>query len=131
MSRATGYIARDYCKHPMGSVPYTVPFDVPLIPRDEWKDRIDDLADKKARLTDLLDSLQIKADDQDGFGYCWAYGTVQAFILMRAVAGLPYKHLNPHALAAQVMDFRDRGGNTFDAIPWLVEHGCPTYDTWP
>lgn len=131
MSQATGYLPRNYSRNPIGSIPYCVPFDLPLIPRDEWKDRIDDLKDKKARLTDILDQLQILADDQNGFGYCWSYGTVQAFILTRAIMGLPYRKLNPHALAAQVMQFRDRGGNTFDAIPWLVEKGCPTYDTWP
>ena len=127
----TGYIPRDYKVEPLGSIEYTAPFDRPIIPRDEWVDRIDYQREQNARLTDVLTKAGIDAEDQDGFGYCWAHGTMQAFIMIRAAMGLPYKKLNPHALAAQVMNFRNRGGNTWDAIPWLVEKGCPTYDTWP
>jgi hypothetical protein len=129
--RKTGYIERNYATSPLGAVPYCAPFDLPIIPRSEWKDRIDYMTEHKTRLTDILEFWEYKAGDQDGYGYCWAWGTVQAFILIRAAMGLPFAHLNPHALAAQVMGFRDRGGNTFDAIPWLVEHGCPTFETWP
>jgi hypothetical protein len=126
-----GYIPRDYREFPLGSIPYCKPFDFPPIPRAEWKDRIDYLAEQKAKLSDLVDAQGIKPSSQGKTNYCWAHGTVNAMRVVRATNGQPHLDLSAAAVAAQVKNFRNQGGNTYQSIPWVAEHGVPTMDTWP
>ena len=131
MSHATGYIARDYQALPRGRVAYTAPFDLTPIPKSEWKDRIDYLKEQKAGLKDVVVAHSLKPSDQNGYRYCWAHGTVNAMRVLRAKEGQPYADLSATAVAAQIKNFRDQGGNTFDAIPFVAEHGVPTFANWP
>lgn len=125
-----GYQPRDYDLQP------TVKFCSPLppdfvIPRDEWDAIIRAQEENQATLRHVRDRAGIKTKSQNGTNYCWAFGTVAAVQLVRAAAGMPTVALSPTAVAAQVTKYRNVGGNTFDAIPWIAEHGVPTVGQWP
>jgi hypothetical protein len=128
---AKGYIERDYLAQPQGSIEFCKAFDLAPIPRDEWKDRIDYLAEQKASLVDVVEFHGIESSDQNGYGYCWAHGTVNAMRVVRAANNQPYLDLSATAVAAQIKNFRNQGGNTFEAIPWVAKRGVPTFATWP
>src|SRR5258706_217254 len=85
--RKRGLIPRDYGTHPPGFYGEKA-FDMPLIPRSEWSERIKDMEANKSRLSDIRGD--IPSRDQNGKGYCWAHSSVSAMILLRARDGQPY-----------------------------------------
>jgi hypothetical protein len=133
----TGYIPRDYSAQPMGSIPFTAPFDRPLIPRDEWVDRI---KEQEANESDAL-SVFFRAggvcDYQNGFSFCWMHGALNDLMCELARQGYgqpggpPLPKLSPTACALKIKNGRNVGGNTFDGIPFLAKHGAPLASLWP
>lgn len=125
-----GYEPRDYATQP--TVEFCSPYpDGFIIPEVEWRERIEELERNKATLTDVRTRHGIKTLSQSSTNYCWSFGTVNGIRMARAAAGYPYLDLSPTAVAAQIKGFRNVGGNTFDAIPWIAEHGVPTTEHWP
>ena len=69
-----GLIPRDFKRHPIGFHPNAKPFDIPLIPEDEWEDRLRARIADKAQLSDVRNRGKfgdvMPSTDQDGYGYC-------------------------------------------------------------
>ena len=128
MSR--GYTPRDYRANPFGS--YARRFrHQDLIPRDQWADRIEAMERNGSTLTDFHQHYNLPVLDQNGYGYCWCYGTVKAAMLARAVAGLPTVYLSASSLAAKIKNYRNEGGWAGQAIEGWRRFGCSTIDYWP
>ena len=127
MSR--GFSVRDYNKNPEGF--YAPRFDVPLIPRSEWTDRIEDLERKKATLCDIHDHYDIPVLDQNGNGYCWCFGLVKAMMVSRAINGLPPVFLSAASAAAKIKNGRDEGGWAGEAIEGIENYGVSDVKFWP
>lgn len=128
---STGYEKRDYAAHPHGSLPYAKAFDMPLIPRSEWDDRIAEMEKTKSRLSDLVLAAGIPSKDQNGTNYCWFNGVITACETLRCVEGLPYVALSSASGAAPIKGFRNNGGWGGDALEWMTEHGACSEDLWP
>ncbi len=134
-----GLIPRDYQSHPVGCYASAVPMqaiDMPLIPRDEWVERIRDMEANKTRLSDIRRRSgpgggPIPSLDQDGIGYCWNHSVVMAMILLRAVCNQPYKRLSAFMIGCLVKNYRDEGGWGALALDFVQEHGAPTVEFWP
>lgn len=120
---------------PVGAVEGVEPFDIPVIPREEWPERIADMIETRSRLSDIRErgdaGQRIKSYDQNGQGYCWAYSTGSAITLARAVAYQPYKRLSCHAVAWKIKNGRDEGGWNPLSVEFGMKHGYPTVDLWP
>lgn len=134
--RARGGKPRDYDKNPVGCYKSAKPFDLPLIPENEWVPRLKAQQEHKASLWDLRnisgpDGKMIPSRDQDGVGYCWAHSTVSATLLARAREGQPYADLSAFSVAAPIKNFKDEGGWCQLSCDWMVEHGCATSAYWP
>lgn len=133
--KARGYVPRDYRKCPVGFMRHVKAFDLPLIPESEWESRLAAQKAAKARLSDIrntaLNGQRIPSLDQNGQGYCWAYGPVSAMLLARAVAGLPYVDLSPHAVAYTIKGGRDEGGWGIEAMEFIAQRGVPSSEFWP
>jgi hypothetical protein len=94
----------------------------PLIPRDEWKTRV---AEKDANGTWLFNILKdIPAKDQNGLGYCHAYGPVAALERMRVLQGLPYVELSAESIGGPVTNWRNEGAMPEDDVEQLIRIGC-------
>lgn len=110
-------------------------FDIPLIPRDEWRERIAHMKATKTRLSDIRnvgnDGRLIDAYDQNGQGYCWAYSTMAAITMARAVANEPYVRLSGHAVGCKIKSWRDEGGWNPLSVQFAIEHGYPPVSHWP
>lgn len=102
--------------------------EFPLIPRDQWSERIREQEANKTRLSDLR---HWPALDQNGQGYCWAYSSTAAVMLLRAKAGMPFRRLSAHGVACKIMNFRDRGGWGALSLDWITENGIPDVEHWP
>lgn len=110
--------------------------DMPLIPRDEWVERIREGHAKKQflcyyRRTRGENGNAIPSLDQNGQGYCWMYGPVIAMHLLRAAQGLKYVRLSAHSAACRVKNFRDEGGWSALAADHLIANGVNSVSVWP
>jgi Papain family cysteine protease len=132
----TGLIPRDYRACPVGYLGALArPFDLPLIPRPEWRERLSLQQATKSQLSDLRErgmfGQRIPARDQDGKGYCWAHSSVSACLLMRAAQNQPYADLSAFAVACIIKNYRDEGGWGSQSLEWIAKNGVPTSKTWP
>lgn len=124
-----GYIPRDYDQFPEGS--FGTPFNLPLIPRSEWADRIEEMERTKTRLSDLRRQANMPSLDQNGTNYCWANGPVTAMQLVRLVNGQSYIALSPASVAAPIKNYRNVGGWGSQALEYIIQHGVASTETWP
>lgn len=102
-----------------------------LIPRSDWRNIIEMQERTKSTLTHVRARAGIRTLSQNGTNYCWCFGVVNAVRIVIALQGGGFRNLSPTAVAAQVKNFRNVGGNTFQAIPHIAEKGVPTVEFWP
>jgi hypothetical protein len=137
-TKTHGLIPRDYSIHPVGfyaAIPAFHAVDMPLIPQSEWSQRLKDLTEAGARLSDIrrrgMGGKPIPSRDQGQRGYCWAHSGVSAHLVVRARDGQPYADLSAYAIACQIKDFADEGGWGAQGVDWQIANGVPTSKTWP
>jgi hypothetical protein len=126
-----GRIARDYSKQPLCSMAGSAPFDLPIIPRAEWPDRIADMERTKSRLSDLVRQAGIKSKNQKSTNYCWINGVVTGVETIRCLMGLHYVPLSSASGGAPIKGFRNQGGWGGDALEWIVQNGVCSEALWP
>lgn len=130
------YIPRDWTAQPLGSVTGTGEFPRELlIPRAEWKERIEELERTKTRLSDLLRALHAQGQfvclNQNPTNYCWCYAVVHAVMIARAVAGEPFVRLSPYSVATLIKSGRNQGGWGTQALERIVREGVASEEFWP
>lgn len=123
------YVARDFSARPFAG--YSPSFSRNLIPRSEWKERIEERTAKRQRLFDIFKHKKLPILNQKRLPYCWAYGTVGAMALMRAVNNLPTLHLSATSVASKIKNYREVGGWAEEAIEGIDRFGVSTVKYWP
>jgi hypothetical protein len=127
-----GYQPRDWDANPAGSIDFFDPFPAHLkIPRSEWREIIEMRERHKATLFELGHRAGIRAGSQNGTSHCWAWGSVAAIEYTEVIQGEPHVPLSATAVACIAKNFRNVGGNTFNAFPVMAERGVPTKADWP
>lgn len=131
-----GLKPRDYAKHPMCSYRRSTTLDMPVIPRNEWADRIREGHANKTFLSYHRrkggpNGGHIPSLDQNGQGYCWAYSTTICVMLMRAAANLKYVRLSAHMIGCLVKNYRDQGGWGAHSLEFATENGISPVEFWP
>lgn len=133
--KAMGLVPRDYAANPVGYLACAKPFDLPLIPEDEWEERLKEQKARKATLKDVRDrgmnGQPIPSRDQNGKGYCWAHSSTSACLIVRAIQGQPYADLSAFAVACVIKGFRDQGGYGSQSLEFIAKRGIPTSEFWP
>ena len=132
--KAKGLIPRDYTEHPQGSYKSTIPYDpdtMPLIPREEWSERIADMVAAKSRTNDIREANNIEVLDQNGQGYCWAYSSTMCVMMSRMLANQPYVRLSAHSVAWTIKGGRDQGGWGCQSLDFIQEKGVMPVSVWP
>src|SRR5436190_8747071 len=131
----TGLIERNYKRTPCGSLPFAPKSTIQPFPRSEWSDRIKEKNEKKALLSRVWatgnSGERIPSLDQNGQGFCWAYSTGGALILIRARDNQAYVRFSPHAVACQIKNFRDEGGWCTLPLEHATKYGYPSDKYWP
>jgi hypothetical protein len=130
-----GLVPRSYERHPVGSYRSVRSFDVPLIDRSEWPDRIRDMAAQGSFMRDIrrrgMNGKPIPSLDQDGIGYCWIHSGTAAVMMTRAKQGEPYKRLSAFMAGCIIKNYQDEGGWGAQGIDFIAEHGVPEVKFWP
>lgn len=129
-----GLVPRDYRAYP--ETMFDQPSQISIIPESEWDARYDEQEAQQSSLEHLYLSGPGGAPvfvnlDQNGHGYCWAYSTGQALMLLRLAMNQPLVRLNPHATAAIIKGGRDEGGWCGLSGQWAEEHGYAVEGTGP
>ena len=133
-----GLVPRDYSAHPQGcyaAAPAWSIDDMPIIPMEEWPERIQALEATKMRISDFIDrgnlGQPIPSYDQNGQGFCWTYSPTGCVTAMRAIQNMPYIRLSAHSVACKIFNFQDRGAWSCLALDYIREHGIVPESLWP
>lgn len=125
-----GYTGRNYDENPYGSMPWgNFPLDV--IPRSEWKDRIEEGHAKKTFAIYHHRRKKVPILDQKRTNYCWINAVVGAMMNMRACQNLPTIHLSSASAGAPGKNYANVGGWTGEAIRYIDEYKITPHDVWP
>ncbi len=126
-----GLIPRDYDAIPHGSLPYAAPMNLPLIPRNEWADRIRQREKDQASLRQLCKASGLTPMNQGQTNSCWANGTVHLIEVWRLVQNQPLVRLSAASIVGPITGYRDVGGWGSQAVDYLVKHGAAPASMWP
>lgn len=131
--KGRGAVPRDFSVQP--KTMWQAPTDIKLIPKSEWSARIKDKIKYGSQISDVrntgLNGQPIPALDQNGQGFCWAYSTGSAQLMLRALQNQPYVRFSPHAVACKIKNFRDEGGWGALSLEWAQKNGYPSEAFWP
>jgi hypothetical protein len=99
--------------------------DFQLIPRDEWDDRIAQKDKDQSWLEDIVRNV-IPCTDQNGLGYCHAYGTIAIGECQRLVQGHEFVALSAESVGGPITGWRNRGADPTRDIQQMSKYGaCP------
>lgn len=126
-----GLIPRDYASQPLGSLDFAKPFDLPLIPRAEWKERIAEQEAKGLTLSQQARAAKLPVKNQRQTNYCWIFAPTHAVEVVRLSHNQPYVSLSPASAGAQIKGFRNVGGWGTDGLKFIVDKGLVPSEFWP
>lgn len=129
--RGKGYLPRNWYENPYGSVRCATAFDLPIVPRDEWADRIADMIRTKTMLSDISDQAGIECYDQGSTNYCWINAPCYAAEVIRAAQNQSHVVLSPASVGAKIKNFRNVGGWGSEGLQYIADHGCVPAPLWP
>lgn len=130
-TKTRGLVPRDFSRVPHGAMSFAAKFDLPLIPRSEWTERVAEMERKHTRLSDVADEAGLKSLDQNGTNYCWCNAVITAMQTLRAAQNQPFIALSPASVAAPIKHYRNQGGWGGEALRFIVEHGVAAQEFWP
>lgn len=125
----SGLLERPYSTAGLGT--YARRYDGDVFPRSQWDDLIKRQDDNKSSPWHHHMASKVPILDQNGFPYCWMFGTVAGVMNCYATSGLEVPHLCATGPAAQGKKYRQQGGWAGEAIRYIEQYGIPTIDTWP
>jgi hypothetical protein len=96
-----------------------------LIPRSEWDVLIAKKDEEQSWLYGIIKG-QIPCEDQDGLGYCHAYGPVMCVLIQRLIQNLGYVQLSAESVGGPVTGWKNRGAVPEYDLEQLCKYGaCP------
>lgn len=107
------------------------PFSRDLIPSSDWDDHIARQESDKSSPDHWRLAGGVPVLDQNGFGYCWCYGTVGAIMNCYAQTGMLAPHLSAMGPAWQGKRGRNVGGWAGEALEYIAKFGIPELSVWP
>lgn len=129
-SKGTGYKPRDWDQYPLASLKCSRRMSKPLIPRSEWKERIEEKTRKKTWVKDLCDRKGSRVKDQSSSSYCWIHAPVRGIECRRVLQGDRPLTLSAFYAGSDIKDGRNEGGSGITGVEWLAEHGTPVESMW-
>ena len=102
-----------------------------LIPRSEWRARIEEIERRGLGRADIARDAGVKIKNQANTNYCWGNSPTWVTELTRYLQGQGYVELSAASVCAQVANFRNVGGWGRNALEWIVEHGIIPVSLWP
>ena len=102
-----------------------------LIPEHEWQARIQEMEERKTRISDILDQAKVPVLNQQNTNYCWAFAPTMCLMAMRAVQNQPMVVLSPASVAGPITRYRNVGGYGGDSLQYIIDNGIVPESMWP
>lgn len=102
-----------------------------LIPRSEWQARIEEMEDRKTRLSDLVEQAGLPCKDQNGTNFCWINAPTHCMEILRVVQGQPTVILSPASVGCMIKGFRNNGGWGLEGLQYIADKGVVPASLWP
>ena len=102
-----------------------------LIPESEWQARIQEMEERKSRVSDILAQAGVPVLNQANTNYCWAFAPTMCLMAMRAVQNQPMVVLSPASVAAPITKYRNVGGYGGDSLQYIIDQGLAPESMWP
>lgn len=124
-----GYEQRDRTVDPEGG--FAKPMTIPLLSRQEIKERAKDREQSKSRIFDIMAMAGVKPLNQGSTPYCWINGLTDCVQIARVIAGAPHVPLSPASVGAPIKNYRAEGGWAIQGAKYGSEHGWCPQSLWP
>lgn len=109
-----------------------VPFDPKwLVPRSEWRARIEERKKLRRTLRDKIQRAGLPSKNQGSTNFCWANAPVAAMEMMRVLQNQEKVSLSPASVACPINGFVNEGGWGQQALKRIVEAGVVPTSLWP
>lgn len=102
-----------------------------LLPRHEWQARIQEMEERKTRISDVVTLAGLPCKDQGQTNYCWINAPVHLIEVIRVLQGQEPVSLSPASAGAPIKSYRNVGGWGKEGLEYLVQYGCVPVEKWP
>lgn len=127
---STGY--RGMYSGSMTAADISTPFPQELlIPESEWQARVQEMEERKSRVSDILAASGVPVLNQQNSNYCWAFAPTMCLMATRAVQNQPMVVLSPASVAAPITRYRNVGGYGGDSLQYIIDYGIVPESMWP
>lgn len=127
---STGY--RGMYSGSMTAADISIPFPSELlIPENEWQARIQEMEERKSRVSDILEMANVPVLDQKSTNFCWAFAPTMCLMATRAVQNQPTVVLSPASVACPITRYRNVGGYGGDSLQYIIDNGVSPESMWP
>lgn len=124
-----GYERRDRVVDP--ECGFAKPFTIPVLSRQEIKERATDREQSKTRIFDLMAQAGVKPLNQGQTNFCWANAPCDAVQVARVIMGAPHVPLSPASVGALVTNFSNVGGWPLKFLKRAAVDGIAPQQDWP
>lgn len=104
---------------------------VPLIPEDEWKDRIRQKQKDKSTIPNLCDDFGLHVKNQRRTNYCWIFAPARCCEIRRLQEIGEKVWYSPASVGSIIKNFRNVGGWGSQGLNYMREKGINLSDDWP
>ena len=102
-----------------------------LIPQSEWQARIQEMEERKTRVSDVINLAGFPCKNQQQTNFCWGNAPVHVLEIRRLVQNQEPVILSPASVCAPINGFRNQGGWGKQALEWIVANGAVPVEHWP
>jgi hypothetical protein len=104
---------------------------IPLIPKDEWDDRIRETDQNEASIVHLCKDMNLPCLDQNGTNYCWVNAPTHCCEIIRLMETGKIFSYSPASAGAPIKNFRNVGGWGSQALNYFKQNGLNETKDWP
>lgn len=125
----SGYEQRDRVVDPEGG--FAKPMTIPLLSRQEIKERFIEQEKTKSRIYDVLEQGKVPPSFQYSFSNCWAHGGTDTISVAEFLMGRPYVPLSATSASAIIKNGSDSGGWGIELLKFAASDGLAEQKYWP
>ncbi len=118
---------RDYA---YGDVASPFPSDL-LIPSSDWQGMIQEMEERKTRLSDRIAQVGLPCKDQQQTNFCWINAPTHCVEIVRVKQNQKMVILSPASAGGPIKNFRNVGGWGKEGLEYIVENGLVPVENWP
>lgn len=102
-----------------------------IIPPSDWPGMIQEMEERKTRVSDLVEQAGLPCKDQNGTNYCWINAPTHCVEVMRVIQNQGMVILSPASAGGPITGFRNVGGWGKPGLVYISENGLVPVAQWP